>query len=292
MSAVLAIDLGGTWLRAAVVQSDAPDDLNTLGEWPAPTDLDGFAARLVSLRNDAPAASAVGIAVPGLVADRRCLWIPNLPWLDGIDVGDLLPGMRIALGNDAHLALLAEATRGEAAGLGDAILLAIGTGIGSAVLAAGRIVRGAHGGACSFGWATGDANDPGDPTRGWLERTAAGPALDRIARNIGHADGTALIAAARAGDAGAIEALDGPARAIGVAVASAVALLDPQIVLLAGGVAGAADVLVPPVRHAAQRQLPTHLQQIDIRAGAFGSRAALIGAATAAVSGPDWWRLR
>src|SRR6185436_5576862 len=106
----------------------------------------------------------------------------------------LFPKLRVGIGNDAQIALLAEARAGAAKGMSDAILLSIGTGMGSAVLANGAIVAGAHGGACSFGWASADADDTGDERSGWLERVASGRALDAIAARYGLATGGELIA--------------------------------------------------------------------------------------------------
>jgi predicted NBD/HSP70 family sugar kinase len=292
MSRVLAIDLGGTRLRAAVADRGSCADPEDLGVWPAPQDLQAFTDRFAAFAALVGDVDGIGLAVPGLVEGTRCRWIPNLPWLDGVDVALLCPASSVAVGNDAQFALLAEAALGAAAGLRDAILLSVGTGIGSAVLAEGRIVRGAHGGACSFGWAIGDQNDHGDDRSGWLERKAAGRALDDIAHAIGFDDGASLVAAARAGEGKAADALDGPTGAIGAAVASAVALLDPQAVLLAGGVADAADVLLPKIRAAAARHLPPHLRSVSVRVGAFGSRAGLVGAAVAAAAGAEWWKAR
>ncbi|MCB1489570.1 MAG: ROK family protein [Bauldia sp.] len=292
MSRVLAIDLGGTRFRAAVADAGAPAEFEELGTWSAPESLGAFATRLGGIRGLAGRVSGLGIAVPGLVEGSRCRWIPNLPWLDGVDLADLASDITVAVGNDAQFALVAEASHGAAATLRNAVLLAVGTGIGSAVLAEGQIVRGAHGGACSFGWATADLADGGDDRSGWLERVAAGRALDAIAHGLGLADGTALVAAARSGDAAALDALDQPAAALGAAIASAVALLDPEAVLLAGGVAEAGDVLVPKIRAAASRRLPRHLRDPDIRIGAFGSRAGIVGAAVAGAAGPEWWRIR
>ncbi len=214
--------------------------------------------------------------------------MPNLPYLDGLDLAAALPGISVGLGNDAQLALLAEASAGSAKGLEDAILLAVGTGIGSSVLAGGRIVAGSGGAACSFGWAAADVNDPGENRSGWLERQASGRALDEAAQTIGLADGTALVLAARAGDAAAIAALTPPMRALGTALAGAVALLAPQAIILAGGVAASLDVLKPLLLPALRRQLPPHLRTIDVRPGLFGPKAGLVGAAFAGAYGPDW----
>lgn len=291
MTRVLAIDLGGTNLRAAVHTGDI-NALEMLSREPAPASLDDFVARVRALRAEAGAVDALGIAVPGLVEGGTCRWIPNLPWLDGVEVERLFPGLRIAVGNDAQIAMLAEAVEGSARGMSDAILLAIGTGIGSAVLANSRIVAGARGGACSFGWACADIDDPGEERSGWLERAASGRALDALAQGIGLADGRALIEAARSGQQAALVALEAPARRLGTALAGAVALLDPQAVLISGGLADALDMIRPPLLDAMRRQLPPHLRNIVIRPSQFGSRAGLVGAALAGLAGREWRRIR
>lgn len=291
MTRVLAIDLGATNLRAGVSTGDV-GALETRGSEPAPATLDAFIARIDALCVEAGPVSALGIAVPGLVEGSICRWIPNLPFLDGVDIQTLFPKLRVALGNDAQIALLAEAVEGSAKNMSDAILLAIGTGIGSAVLANGRIVAGAHGGACSFGWACADVKDHGEERSGWLERVASGRALDALAGQIGLADGRQLIAAAQAGELAALTLLELPARQLGTAFAGAVALLDPQAVLISGGLADALDVIRPPLLAALRRQLPPHLRGIDVKAGKFGPRAGLVGAALAGAVGQGWRQVR
>lgn len=288
MTGVLAIDLGGTNMRAAHAVSDVAA-MRPLEHGKAPASLDEFVARVSALRS-ACGAGSLGIAVPGLASGTVCRWIPNLPFLDGVDLQTLFPDMRIGLGNDAQIAMLAEARAGAAQGMTDAVLLAIGTGIGSAVLADGVIVGGSNGGACSFGWACADIDDRGTERDGWLERVASGKALDALARPAGLHDGIALIAAARTGDGGALKILDKPARQLGVVLAGVVGLLDTQGILISGGLADALDVLRPAILQSMRRQLPAHLRAIDIKAGAFGSRAGLVGAALAGMAGETWRR--
>jgi glucokinase len=287
MSKILAIDLGGSRLRAGLAESATPTEVATLGDWPAPTDIGSFKSRISGLLAQHNA-DRLGIAIPGLARGTTAVWVPNLPYLDGEDLAELFPGVEIGLGHDAQLALLAEVTAGAARGMSDAILLAIGTGIGSAVLAGGRIVRGSTGAACSFGWATADVDDPGEDRLGWLERHASGRALDAAAGTIGLTSGAALINAARTGSSAAITALETPMHALGTALAGAVALLDPQAIILAGGVASSADVVAPLVLDALRRHLPPHLRGITIEAGHFGPGAGLVGAAVAGASGRDW----
>jgi predicted NBD/HSP70 family sugar kinase len=291
MIRTLAIDLGGTNMRAALLDGDV-SRLEPIAREAAPASLEEFVTRLRGLCAAIGGAEALGVAVPGLVEGTRCRWVPNLPYLDGQDLQELFPGLRVAVGNDAQISMLAEACKGSASELSDALLLAIGTGIGSAVLAGGRIVSGGQGGACSFGWACADPEDAGEDRSGWLERTASGRALDGIARDLGLPDGRALVDAARAGKAESIAALDMPMRRLGAALAGAVGLLDPQVILISGGIADALDVVGPTLLAALRRQLPPHLRGIGIRPGAFGSRAGLVGAALAGAAGPDWRHIR
>lgn len=285
MSAALAIDLGGTNLRAGLSR-DAGEP-TPLGHWRAPTDLAGFRDRIGGLIGE-HAVTRLGIAIPGLAAGTKSAWVPNLPYLDGEDMTDLFPGVRVAIGNDAHMALLAEAALGAARDSDDAILLAIGTGIGSAVLADRRIVRGASGGATSFGWACADPSDSGDEAHGWLERHASGRALDAIACEQGHDDGATLIAAARSGDTDAVRSLETPAAALGTALAGAVALLGTRLVVVSGGVADSLDILGPMIGRHLARQLPPHLRAVAIVEGRYGAGASLVGAGLAAQGHALW----
>jgi glucokinase len=83
-----------------------------------------------------------------------------------------------------------------------------------------------------------------------------------------------------------------PAQRLGTALAGAVALLDPEVILIAGGISAALDVVGPRILAAMRRHLPAHLRRIEIRAGAFDQRAGLVGAAIAGTAGPNWRRVR
>ena len=297
MNRVLSLDLGGTSLRAATAHADHPGNLAMLGKWPAPADVESLAMLVRELCTgfDGGGPESIGITVPGLVEGTRCRWVPNLPHFDGVDLAELLAEARtpVIVGNDAQLALLAEAVLGSARSVDDAVMLSLGTGIGSAVLAAGRIIRGAHGQACSFGWACADLDDPGSERSGWLERTASGRSIDAAGGALEPPrSSAAVVAGARRGEPPCVAAIEQIARALGMALAGAVSLLDPSLVLLTGGVSEAADVLVPPMRNTLRRHLPPHLRDLRIEHGAFGSSAGLVGAAIAATQGSDWWRLR
>ena len=295
---VLGIDLGGTNLRGAVLDTRAEPTAASLAAVTraarAPGSVDELGEALTRLTAAQVAPSAVAIALPGLVEETTAQWMPNLPWLDGVDLGEVVRGaldapIPVVVANDAQLALVGEASWGAARRRSDALLLAIGTGIGSAVFADGRVIRGERGAACSFGWACADLADGGDPEHGWLERHAAGRALDALAPS---GDGRELVRAARDGDERARAALAPVADALGVALAGAVALLAPQVVVIAGGVADALDLLGPPLVEAMRRHLPAHLHDVEVRSAAFGPLAGVAGACRAAQTIEKWWEVR
>ena len=287
MSTALCIDVGGTKLRAGLLGTGEQAPTQLLGSWPVPQDISGFEALLSRLLKENPV-SCVGMGMPGIVSQSRCLWVPNIPYLDGVDIGAMLHGEQLSLGNDAHLALLAEAAYGAAADDDNAILIAIGTGIGSAILSDGKIVKGQGGSATSLGWACADLADAGDSSHGWLERQASGTALDELARRNGLRDGASLLDAARKGSRSATESLERPAKALGAALATALALVGATKVIASGGVAESLDVMEPLIRRQMERHLPPHLRQVAIGKGRFGQYATLMGAGIAALGHPAW----
>lgn len=296
---VVGVDLGGTRLRAGAAPADVAmpvaGNVSELADRPAPATLGELGVALDAMLIAASALGHVrglGIAVPGLVAGTTCRWVPNLPYLDGVDLAATTAHV-VAVGNDAHLALLAEASEGAAAGRNDALLLAIGTGIGSAVLSGGYIQRGSSGAACSFGWASADLDDRGDDRHGWLERHAAGPVLDAAGATLDPpVDGAGVVAAATRGDAAARSAVEDVGAALGTTLAGAVALLDPGLVIISGGLADSFDVLASSLRETLTRQLPPHLRDVTVVRGQLGPAAGLIGALAAARRGPSWWEVR
>src|SRR5690606_35306138 len=88
MSAILALDLGGTRLRAGLAAGGEPASVTTLGKWEAPQGREGFRAivgRLVTGHRG----ERLGRSIPGLAGGTTCVWVPNLPWLEGVDVAAL-----------------------------------------------------------------------------------------------------------------------------------------------------------------------------------------------------------
>ncbi len=188
-----------------------------------------------------------------------------MPGLAGVDVlGELRRRLRtpVIVENDVNLAALGELRYGVAAGVDDFVLIAIGTGIGMGIVAGGQLQRGARGGAGEIGFLPFGS----DPTTaeakngGAFELAAAGPAIRARIQEATSGNRTMLtegatfaeaLRAASAGDVVAQTLVEEEAHLIALGIASVVAILDPALVVLGGGV-GANDGLLEPVgRHLA-----------------------------------------
>jgi glucokinase len=289
----VGLDVGGTNLR--LLAEDPGGRRTPLLNAPVPAPPDrgepgdaayhAFLATVDKLIGEAGVAGRVaglGAGLPGTVDGARPAWVPNLPYLDGrplaADLATRVGAAHVELGNDAQLALLGEAEEGAARGCRAALLVAVGTGIGGAIMAGGRIVRGARGSAGAFGWlpAGGTA---ATPDQGAFELAASGRALDRLA---GPGGSRALVAAARAGDPEAVATVAAYGRALGTGIAALASILDPEVVLLGGGLSEAADVLAEPIAAAAAEAASPNGRRVPLRPAALGAAAGAVGALHAA----------
>jgi len=270
---VIGIDVGGTMLKGAVCDRDAAI---VHGERRRTTrdDVDALVDGIVAFADDLAAGGrrrfgadgvvGVGLAVPGLVDETRgvALRAVNLPWRElalAQAVGARL-GLPVALSHDVRAAAAAEAALGAGRGSDDFLFVAIGTGIGAAVVHGGRPFLGAHGRAGELGHVV---VEPGGPpcacgARGCLEAIASAAAIERAYAAAGGGGGGGAVegdgasarevaALARADDPAAAEVWSRAARALGAALADAVALLDPGLIVVGGGLAEAGAQLLDPV---------------------------------------------
>ena len=262
---VVAIDVGGTTLKGGLCDRDAAV---VHGER-RPTARDGEAALvagIVALAEDlaaegrrrfgADAVAGIGLAVPGLVDEARgvALRAVNLPWRDLAlaDVAAERLGLPVVLSHDVRAAAAAEAALGAGRREADFLFVAIGTGIGAAIVSGGRPFRGAHGRAGELGHTVVERDGPpcGCGGRGCLEAIASAAAIERGYAETGAGDGASareVAALARAGDPAARAIWDRAARALGIAFADAVALLDPGLIVVGGGLAEAGTDLLDPI---------------------------------------------
>jgi len=312
---VLALDLGGTNARAAVVTPDGHVIGRRGAATPMTEGLDAVMEHCMALLREARAEHvarggaepiALGIAAPGPLDAPSGVLIepPNLRgrWWGfplGPTLGDAL-GLPWALGKDTNVSILAERDFGAGMGSGDLVYLTISTGIGGAVLSGGRPVVGPDGTAGELGHMTIDLDGPicgcggvghlealasgtgiADAARAALHRGADAPELARFAARIAPEPLRAVHVtdAAAAGDPAAIVILGRARRAVALAVVSIVNVFGPDAVILGGGIALAwGEHLLAPAREAVASQafrLPG--QRVRVVPAALGDDVGLIG---------------
>jgi predicted NBD/HSP70 family sugar kinase len=215
---------------------------------------------------------------------------PNLPPFDDLDLADCLEraiGVRVAIDNDVNMATVGEQRRGVGAECDNFVFLAIGTGIGLGIVAGGQLQRGATGAAGEIGELplAADVRGSVDMLIESLEEVAGGAAAarryaDRVAAAGPTSTALSVFAAAAADhDADALAVLDEQARAVAFAVVAVQLVLDPQIVVLGGGIGSRADFLAH-VRGSLPRLTD---RPIRLEPSALGPHAGAIGAVAVAL---------
>lgn len=296
--AVAAVDVGGTRIKAALVDRDGLELVSTTV--PTPPDL-GVPGALVSTvvatidtlvsratERGLPARlGACGVVVPGLVDDARgvALFAANLGWRD-LDVVAPLEsalGLPVALGHDVRAGLLAEARWGAARGAQNAMFMPLGTGIAGALMVDGRVLR-AGGYAGELGHVVVEPEGPvcGCGARGCLEAVASASAIERAyAVRLGLAARTSaeeIAALVAGGDPDAAAVWAHAVSALARAVVMAVTLTGVDLVLVGGGLAQSGDLLLEPLRREVAGAL-TFQRSPALRRAALGDRAGCLGAA-------------
>lgn len=288
-SIVLAFDLGGTELKAARVTREG----DVRGYRSAPSRAaDGAEPLLAGVRAVAealggPAGPAIsGFGCPGVVDpdDGRLVdETPHVALPRDYPIRAALEralGTRVALDNDANLAALAEHTLGGARGARVSITVTIGTGVGCGIVVDGRIFRGAFGGAGELGHAPVGADGPacrcGVP--GCAEPIAGGAGIAALARESGFdAHGARDVFASALPQAAWLRErmIDRLGQLLGVAVQ----VLNPDCIVIGGGVAQAGEALMQPLRRSLERYaLASHRRGLRLEPARLGERAGVIGA--------------
>jgi glucokinase len=311
----IAVDVGGTKMAAAVVDSSGA----IVSQIRRPTDRRGGEAAAVQVAELArrvlepaglawDAVAAVGVDVPGICfTGTGEVWAPNLPGWDSIPLRKMLEAALprpVVIDSDRVACVLGEQWRGAARGLTDIVFLTIGTGIGAGIISGGRLCRGAQGIAGAAGWL---ALTPQSCELyrqvGCFEAEAAGPAVARRAAAIAAQRPTRMlelaggclelitpetvVEAARRGDPAAQDVLAETARYLGMGLANLVSLLNPQMIVLGGGLMAGAEWLLEPARREMMVWAqPVAAQTVRVVLSELGADAALLGAARLALE-PD-----
>jgi glucokinase len=311
MPEAIGVDLGGTKMLVGVVDSErrvryrstAPSSGLSQDEL-----LDALERELRSAIEARPDVVAAGLGIPCTIDRKRgvAIMAVNLELAD-VAVGELMAerlGLPVLVDNDANLAMLAEHRFGAARGARNAAMLTIGTGIGGGLIIDGRLHRGSTGGAGELGHVVIEEDGPpcqgNCPNRGCVEALASGTAIAREAlvaaerapdSALGRAlaggaelDGTLVTDAALEGDETAQGVLALAGRRIGVALSSLANALDPDVIVIGGGVIRAGELLVGPARSELAVRALAPMNGTRVAAAELGPDAGMLGAAAMAAN--------
>jgi len=309
----VGLDLGGTNLKAALVEQDAGivyrAERPTEAEGGPEHVLDCMAEVVRDVQAHLPTGAmldGVGAGVPGAVSLDRTVVLspPNLPGWDRVDVAG---GLRrrldgfdgpVLVENDANVAGLGSAFHGAGRSFSDFLMVTLGTGVGGAIIVGRRLFRGSTGAAGEVGHVSVDYEGPyarsgvagvleaylGQRflkrharsrllTRDTVLRAQAGPDLKGLTPEMLHA-------AAEAGDAPAREVLAWAGHKLGTGLGSAVNLLDIRKVVVGGGLSAMGDLILDPAREALRRAvMPAMREGLEIVQETRGNEVAVLGAA-------------
>lgn len=273
----VGIDIGGTHIRALREVDGQRGDITQKS---VAKDFAGLVRDIVALAGDTPV-TGVGIALPGRVIDNTAEWIPNLSFLEDHDLVKALADhtdATITLINDAQAALIAESHEGAAQGCSDVALVAIGTGIGGAMLLDGRLIRGHTGTTGSFGWMSQRHSQPGrlDPEIGPWETAASGTALLRLISAWGSVDD--FVSALDHGDDAARRVASDYSDELVPGFAAIASCFDPEKIVVVGGVSVIFPHILEHLRHGIRALASPTGRHVDITVGTLGPRASTIGA--------------
>ncbi|GGQ87803.1 ROK family protein [Streptomyces althioticus] len=296
MKHVIALDVGGTGMKAALVGADG----ELLHQARRPTGRErgpdavvegilDFAAELRAhgIRAHGEPASAAGVAVPGIVdeAEGIAAYAANLGWRDvplRALLAERLGGVPVALGHDVRTGGLAEGRLGAGRGADRFLFVPLGTGIAGAIGIDGKVEAGAHGFAGEIGHIVvrpGGAECPCGQ-RGCLERYASASAVSRAwaeASGGPDADAADCAKAVASGDERAVRVWQEAVDALADGLVTALTLLDPRTLIIGGGLAEAGETLFTPLREAVRRRV-TFQKLPSLVPAALGDTAGCLGA--------------
>ena len=308
MTLAVGVDVGGTKVAAGVVDEDGRIVAQLRRSTPAasPSLTEQAIAGAVTELLDRYQVGAIGLGAAGLVdSDRATMrFAPNLAWRDEPlkqRVADRL-GRAVVVENDANASAWAEMRFGAARGYRDVILVAIGTGIGAAILIGGELYRGRWGMAGEPGHVrvVPDGRLCGCGNRGCWEQYASGKALVAEAREFARRtpkgatrllqlgggapegiSGPQITQAAAEADPAALCCFQTVGSWLGQGLADLAAILDPACFVIGGGVSEAGDLLLDPARASFERALTGrgHRPLADIKVAQLGQDAGIVGAA-------------
>ena len=315
------IDIGGTkissalFTRAGEIAARSKVPIDKAGGDAAAVQAAGIIAEMESLAGkNGGRLNAAALCIPGVVYQKTGLvWAPNIPEWDHYPLAERIATARggkarlpIIIESDRSAYVLGEQWLGVAKGTKDAVFLAVGTGIGAGIIAGGRVLHGAEDIAGAVGWFALNPNFKDEyAAMGCFESEASGSSVGRKAaralragrptlmRELAGKDPNAVTAeivaaAARKRDFLAQHLIGETVTYLGMGIANIVSILNPEIVVLGGGLFQASDLLLEPVRREFRRWAqPLAARAVRIEVSTLGEDAGLVGCGKLAWEGVE-----
>lgn len=300
---VLAADLGGTNLRMAAVDRQGKILYRTKRETPTGDSADEIVRAMVESASECREncagfqITAISAAVPGTISGGTIVTAPNLPALNDFQMADALEkqiGVRAVLENDANAAAIGESWLGASKNSASSIFVTLGTGVGGGIIIDGKVLHGIDGRAGEIGHVC--VEPFGAPCRcgsvGCVEQYASASAVVRLADELAAQfpasilkSGAPLKAheifeAGQKNDRLALEVFRRMGFYLGVAIASLINVLNPEVIAVGGGASAGWELFAPEMEATIrQRTFGGHAEATKILRGELGDDAGLIGAA-------------
>lgn len=282
----LGIDVGGTKIAAALVRKDGALE-KRVHEPVDHSDERSALKQVLRIVGSMPCHDClgVGVAIPG-IADRktRTVWAPNLKGWDHLPLEEEIARVSpcpVTVESDRNAAILGELLFGAARGKQDVVFVILGTGIGAGIVSGGRLIRGAHDIAGAVGWIP-VAWSGG--VEHW-ERLAAGPGIEALgASALGRTLSLPELASeARGGNRDARAVFETAGELVGQALSVLVDVLDPELIVLGGGVSNCWELMETAAVRALKRWAqPIGVEKVKLVVSFLGENAGILGAAAVA----------
>lgn len=305
---VLALDIGGTKMAAAVVDPSGRVMQPIRVETPKGAHADAEAlwrtltGLIRSVLDDDARIAGLGVGCGGPMTWPAAEVSPlNIPGWRGFPLRDRLvemfPRVPVRVHNDAVCVAVGEHWRGAGRGAANLLGMVVSTGVGGGLVLGNRLVDGASGNAGHIGHVVVDPNGPDCSCggQGCLEAFASGPRLAQWARDLGWQSATEDSARELAADAArghevASRAMERAGTALGVAIASAAHLCDLEVVAIGGGLSQAGPLLFDPLETAFRRHARMDFaREVRVVPAELGQQAGLVGAAALVLCGDRYW---
>jgi len=300
------VDIGGTTCKIGLFETTG----SLVDKWEIPTDtreegkniLPDIAAslqeKMAEKKIGKEEIEGIGIGLPGPVQpDGSVPLCVNLGWKNKNipeEMGSLMEGVPVKAGNDANVAALGEMWQGGGKGNKSLVMVTLGTGVGGGIIIDGKIVSGAHGAGGEIGHANMEPEEPEScncGNHGCLEQMASATGIVRLARQAlkesgqdsllrkGEVSAKAVFDAYKEGDALAGRVVERFAAYLGRALAIFACVVDPEVILLGGGVSRAGEPLVQAVQREYKKAAFSPCKDTPIKLAALGNDAGIYGAA-------------